>query len=299
MSEFRVKFDEEGQNLIARIDLPSPNGPITVKAETPMIRIREEVKRFLAAHKETIGGDLTVTQNIPEITRRAAKRRLIRKLHDHVGAWPGGHRTESINTAANQLLSDARAGGVPQRTAQRKLYIIATEAKRGEPSAVIAMAALRRVNKNNEKQDNETGRMDNTMGLDIGDEMVGGIKSFLKKAAKGTAKVAAVTTDTIVTQNPLAKTLISQVPGGAAALSAADYARNLKKVVTSAKSGNPTAKKSIEELKAEAARGNKQAQDALLAMQKANQDLKNGKKPSLYRRAVRLGINPMVWEASA
>lgn len=132
------------------------------------------------------------------------------------------------------------------------------------------------------------------MPVDIGDEMVGGLKSFIKKVAKKSVKVVKKTN--AVVDNPLAKTLISTVPGGAAALSAKDYAKNAVKVVQAAKSGNPKAKAAIAEVSKAAKAGDPNAQNALKGMAGVNDAIK-GKpvKTTMYRRAVRMGVDPGMW----
>lgn len=314
---YRVKFSEESGRLVARIALPAPDGAVTVATHVALSDLEDEVKTWIAAHpRGSVGDDLALLQKCPEISRRVGHHRLIRKLHDSVGAWPGGPVTEGINALAAQILEDARgAHGTRQQIALRKMTIISNEAQRKVPSAAIALAALRRVN-----QASTTNVGDNQMPhshrhhnrgqnsvrpSNVGDSTeVGGIWSKIKTAAKGVVKAGKVT-DEIVTQNPLARTLVSTVPGGAAALAANDYGKQTLKVIKAAKSGNPKALESIEELKKEAAGGNKQAQDALLAMRNVNANFAGGKYPppaakppkgsSFYLRGARAGVNPSVW----
>lgn len=286
---YRVKFSEESGALVARIDLPSPDGAVTVKTDIPLAEVKTEVTEWLATHSHDIGDDLALLQKLPHIVKHAAKHRLIRKLHDSVGAWPGGPVTERINQHAAEILTDARGPkGVARQVATRKIIIITNEASRKVPSAAIALSALRRVNQTMEKGDKMSDSTD-----------VGGVWSGLKKAASKVVKTASKTDD-IITTNPLARVLVSSVPGGSAALAASDYGKQTLKVIKAAKQGNPAALKSIEELRKEAAAGNQQAKDALAAMKNVN-DLSKGKAPkgkggsSLYLRGVRAGVNPSVW----
>lgn len=287
---YQVRFHEDGNNMVATIAIPSPTGPVNVTTKVPLLLLKHEVIKAIAANRTTIGADFSVYERIPAITRQVARRRLIRKLHDNVGAWPGGPKTETMHQLAVDIITDARSDKTVKRNvAFRKMKIIRKEARRGDPAALIAFGALKRAYK--ETRANPTPQGKTAMNHEIGS-----LKSFgkgLVKAAKSTVKVA-----DSATSSQLGRLLVSNVPGGANALAARDYAKQAAKVIAAAKSGNKPAIDALADIRRRADAGDAQAIEALRRMNAVN---KPGTKPSApaygaskgkghYMNGVRLGM---------
>lgn len=240
----QITTKREGDKLYVALTWDTPYGRFQGNATVDLLTVKRDVTAFLRQHGAVISGPV----NVDKLVHDTAKRRACRKLRDGIGDWEKGPETLKMRARVSGLLTDAQNGS---ENAQNTLRAVFANAQRGNRQAVAATRMVHEMKR--------TG--------DVGFSFKS-ITNAVKSAAKS-VKGLSKTLD-----NPIASALISQVPGGAAIVSAnkiaRTYAGNVAKVVQQAKKDNPEAVQAIAQVARAAAQGDQQAKDAVRMIQAVN-----------------------------